>query len=88
MNRKQKNWVVVGMIALAVILLAVSNKALAWGPTDRPTYTMAAPADHATFNSTTDSSSIGDERDFVKIVEKGVGGTYSSKIKLEPPPSP
>lgn len=84
MNRKQKNWVVVGLIALAVILLAVSNKALAWGPTDRPTYTMAAPADHATFNSITDSSSIGDERDFVKIVEKGVGGTYSSKIKLEP----
>lgn len=54
-----------------------------WGP-ERQTYTMAAPADHAVFNSITDNSAIGDERDFVKIVEKGTGNAYSSKINLEP----
>lgn len=73
-----------GGVAAVVSAVSLGGAALAWGPTDRPTYTMAAPADHAVFNSITDSSSIGDERDFVKIVEKGVGGTYSSKIKLEP----
>lgn len=65
-------------------IVALGSAALAWGPTDRPTYTMAAPADHAVFNSITDSSSIGDERDFVRIVKKGANGTYSSKITLEP----
>ena len=85
MRKKHKNWLGVGLIMLMGIPLAFNTiTALAWGPTDRPTYTMAAPADHAVFNSIIDSSSIGDERDFVKIVEKGVGGTYSSKITLEP----
>lgn len=73
-----------GGIAVAISVVSLGGAALAWGPTDRQTYTMAAPADHAVFNSIIDSSSIGDERDFVKIVEKGVGGTYSSKINLEP----
>jgi len=36
-----------------------------FGP-DRPTYTMAVPADHITFNSITDNPIIGDERAFLR----------------------
>ena len=73
-----------GGIAAVISATSLGGVALAWGPTDRPTYTMKDPADHAVFNSMTDSSSVGDERDFVRIVEKGVNGTYSSKITIEP----
>lgn len=83
MNRKLTK-IISGGAAAVISAMSLGGAAFAWGPTDRPTYTMAAPADHAVFNSIIDSSSIGDERDFVKIVEKGVGGTYSSKITLEP----
>lgn len=54
-----------------------------WGP-ERPTYTNAEPADHATFNSLEDNPVFGDERDFVRIVEKDAGQTYSSDITIEP----
>lgn len=57
-------------------------KSFGWGP-ERPTYTMNAPADHPTFNSITDNTVLGDERDFVRIVDKETGGTYSSDIELE-----
>lgn len=73
-----------GGIAAVISTATLGGAALAWGPTNRPTYTMKSPADHAVFNSITDSSSVGDERDFVRIVEKGVNGTYSSKITIEP----
>lgn len=53
-----------------------------WGP-KRPTYTMNSPAKHAVFNSITDNSFLGDERDFVRIVETGVGKTFSSDITIE-----
>lgn len=69
---------------LIIVSLFHSTTAMAWGPADRPTYTMEQPADHAVFNSIKNNSWLGDERDFVKIVEKGVDGTYSSKIELEP----
>jgi uncharacterized repeat protein (TIGR01451 family) len=48
----------------AVIGIAVGVQA-AFGP-NRPTYTMANPADHITFNSITDNPIIGDERYFLK----------------------
>ena len=54
-----------------------------WGP-ERPTYTMAHPAKFAVFNSITDNSLVGDERNFVRIVEKGIGGTYCSNLVIEP----
>lgn len=53
------------MIALAIIVPAA---VLAWGP-DRPTYTVANPANHNTFNSITDNPHYGDERNFVTIKE-------------------
>lgn len=51
------------MVATAIILpVAV----FAWGPS-RPTFTVASPADHVTFNSITDNPNYGDERNFVTI---------------------
>lgn len=54
-----------------------------WGP-ERPTYTMDHPAKFAVFNSITDNAAVGDERNFVRIVEKGIGGTYCSNLVIEP----
>ena len=55
---------------------------LAWGP-ERPTYTMKNPADHVTFNSITNNSTIGDEREFVRIVDKAAGGKYVTEMEIE-----
>lgn len=62
-------------------------EAFAWGP-ERPTYTNDEPADHAVFNSITDNPILGDERDFVRIVEKKLDAeaekeSYTSEITLE-----
>lgn len=56
----------------------------AGGGPQRPTYTMAKPADHATFNSITDNAAVGDERDFVRIAEAGSGRTFTSELIVEP----
>lgn len=58
-----KRWLPMGVAVAAVMIPAV---VMAWGP-DRPTYTMAQPADHVTFNSITDNSEVGDERNFLTI---------------------
>ena len=55
----------------------------AWGP-ERPTYTNENPADHATFNSITNNPVFGDERDFVRIQEKGSDEAYTSDLTVEP----
>lgn len=84
--RKQK-YKIVGMSAAALVAIGGSllpaGSVMAWGP-ERPTYTNAKPADHATFNSITDNAAVGDERDFVRIEEKNSGRPYSSEIILEP----
>lgn len=77
--------VVAGMLAvLGMSMTMVAPGVLAWGPESRPTYTMNAPADHATFNSITDNALLGDERQFVRVVEDGVGDTYSHDLTIEP----
>lgn len=53
-----------------------------WGPV-RPTYTNGALVNAAIFNSIMDNPFIGDERNFVRIAEKGKGKIYSNGIKLE-----
>jgi uncharacterized repeat protein (TIGR01451 family) len=58
------------LAAVVVAAIVVPTALLAWGP-DRPTYTMASPADHITFDSITDNPAIGDERNFVGIREVG-----------------
>lgn len=83
MTKNFKRIGVVGTVAVTLAPLCMASATWAWGP-ERPTYTMQAPADHATFNSITDNALVGDERDFVRIVEKGVGNTYTSELTIEP----
>lgn len=68
---------------VVLIILLLTAPAFAWGP-ERTTYTLEEPANHAVFNSITDNPALGDERDFVRIVEKGINGVYSSDIEVEP----
>ncbi len=72
-----------GLVALALSWLSMPA-ALAWGPDDRATFTMQEPAHYATFNSITDNALVGDERQFVRIVEDGKGETYSNDLTIEP----
>lgn len=52
----------------AMTLAAVTSiTALAWGPENRPTYTMESPAPSVTFNSIIKSEKWGDERNFLVI---------------------
>lgn len=84
-QKYQKNKFLTLGMAVGLALVSAPS-ALAWGP-DRPTYTNAAPADHAVFNSITDNPVLGDERDFVRIVEKKSDSetkdTYSNNLELE-----
>ena len=63
LRRVPKRWLPMGVAVAAVAIPAV---VMAWGP-DRPTYTMAQPADHVTFDSITDNPEVGDERNFLTI---------------------
>ena len=77
---KKFSRILVATIAVSMLtVLPVS----AWGP-ERTTYTMDSPAMVPTFNSITDNPTIGDERNFVRIAEKGANGTFEDEIKLEP----
>lgn len=67
------------MAAAAVVIPAV---VFAYGP-ERPTFTGANPAPYVTFNSITDNPQVGDERNFVRIRESGVGN-YGDNVTLEP----
>lgn len=83
--KNRKVGVAAGVLALVLPLLQATG-AMAWGP-ERPTYTNKFPADHAVFNSITDNPVFGDERDFVRIVEKKADGeekdTYSNDLHLQ-----
>lgn len=68
-------------VTISYIFLSLQS-VLAWGP-ERPTYTMENPADHVTFNSITNNSAIGDEREFVRIVDKAAGGKYVTEMEIE-----
>lgn len=68
------------IIAAAIIIPATL---FAWGP-DRPTYTVAQPADHVTFDSITDNPNIGDERNFVGIREAGTNGLWQDSVAAQP----
>lgn len=83
---KHKKYQIAGWALAAMLLTSVMAPATtwAWGP-ERPTYTMAAPADHATFNSITDNPAVGDERNFVRVAEKKEDGSavYRDDITIE-----
>lgn len=80
------NKVISNLIGGTTILssLIVTGAAIAWGPSDRPTYTNENPADYATFNSITNNVAVGDERNFVRVKEKGTEDKYSDEVAVEP----
>lgn len=53
-----------------------------WGP-ERPIFTNENPAAYAVFNSIKNNAAIGDERNFVRIVEKNTGNKYVSDLEIE-----
>ena len=66
--KKEKYLSIIGVaMAMGAGLLSFSS-ASAWGP-ERTTFTMEKPATYPTFNSITNSPTIGDERDFVRVGE-------------------
>ena len=79
---KRQTIKVMAVGAATILSLQAGGIAMAWGP-ERPTYTNEKPADHAVFNSITNNVAVGDERDFVRIVEKGTGNKYRSEIEVE-----
>ena len=79
-RRSTRSMLVLAAMMALPLLQAVPVSA--WGP-ERPTYTMDSPADHPTFNSITDNRTFGDERDFVRIVEKDSGKTFTSNLEIE-----
>ena len=83
-NTKLKKWqLLAGAVAAVAAVVLPSVSTYAYGP-ERTTFTMANPADYITFNSITDNNVIGDERDFVRVVEVGSGKEYSNEVKIEP----
>lgn len=74
------------VVVLAVVgVVGLGPVVNAWGPSDRPTYTIAKPAPHVTFNSITDNPAYGDERNFFRIKESTASGsTYTDELKVEP----
>ncbi len=77
-----KHFGVFAAVAVATIGTALT---FAWGP-GRDTYTMAQPADHITFNSITDNSEVGDERNFlvVKDAANTAAGGWQDSVTVEP----
>lgn len=73
-----------GIMAVAIVTVATGAVAMAWGP-DRPTYTMEHPADHVTFNSITNNSKYGDERNFVRVKDATApASAFSDDTQVEP----
>ncbi len=72
------------LVAMAVLIPSIAI--FAYGP-ERPTYTIASPAPHITFNSITDNPNYGDERNFVLIKDAAntsPGGWSHTDINVEP----
>ena len=69
------------LTAIATATVAIPAGLLAWGP-DRPTFTMAHPSDHVTFNSITDNPVQGDERNFVQIRNVTKNNNFSESESL------
>ena len=67
---------------MAVLVAGIPAGAQAWGP-ERDVYYMASPASKPVFNSIQDNSMIGDERNFVRIVEAGSNDKYTDAVKVE-----
>ena len=75
-------------LAAATIAPAMSVSALdeTWGPKNRARYTWNSPAPEVTFNSITDNPFIGDESNFVRVVEYVEGGNapHEDNVTVQP----
>ncbi len=79
-NVSKRTW---AAVAIVTAVVAVPAGLMAWGP-DRPTYTMANPAQHVTFNSITDNPAHGDERNFVLVRNVTDNAGFSDNTTLAP----
>ena len=72
----------VAIIAAVVIVPAVT---LAYGP-DRPTFTEQNPATYVTFDSITNNSVYGDERNFTTVKDSSIttAGGWTDTVNVEP----
>lgn len=71
-----------GLVIVASMLVPLI--ASAWGPANRPTFTVQKPADYVTFNSITNNPRHGDERNFVQIKEKNASdASYVEKLDIK-----
>ena len=84
MENKKITKIKIGAVLSTVLIAGFLSglNAFAYGP-ERPTFTDQNPADYVTFNSITNNPSMGDERNFVRIREAGVGN-YVDKIDIVP----
>lgn len=85
-DKKKKIYVsmVAGVVATMLGVLGNAGSVSAWGP-ERTTYTNDNPAPSAVFNSITDNAAVGDERNFVRVVEVHDDGTkdaYSDEVRV------
>lgn len=69
-----------GLFAVLSGVMA-SSGAGAWGP-ERTLFTNESPATYPVFNSITDNAALGDERDFVRIVEVGTGKVFTNEVDV------
>jgi hypothetical protein len=72
---------VAGLAAVAIAAIVPFASSSAYGP-ERKTFTVDEPADYPTFNSITDNPAVGDERNFVRVIEVGNGGNYRDTAKV------
>lgn len=72
-------------IAAVFVAVLVPAGLLAWGPS-RTTFTEANPASYVTFNSITDNSVVGDERQFVNARDASItqDGSWSKDVTVQP----
>lgn len=69
LKKLQRHPVVSGIAAVVAGVGIFAGAMHAWGPTDRATFTEQSPAPYVTFNSITNNSNYGDERNFAIVKE-------------------
>lgn len=75
------------LVSIFAVFLAIlgfgGSRVSAWGP-ERTTYTNEKPAPYATFNSITNNTAVGDERNFVRVRELSNNTKYSDQVEVTP----
>lgn len=78
--------VLAGAVATLASVGIFAGAMHAWGPTDRATFTEQSPATYVTFNSITDNTNYGDERNFsiVKDASSTSSTDWKDTLTVEP----